>query len=275
MMPTAPCHLAQGLMATIMVAWPAAVRAQDEAGPVTPDAPAAAAEPDEPDETIYVEDQAVLRARAEVGLSLRELGYERKTVRHGREIYVNEDPWKPQVLVDDDGWMLVRRAPPSFGKPDLPGIWSGPLGYLVCLAAPTSCIHIGGWIVTKRRLQWQEYAVVEQSRDSMERYQEAVIARNLRLRTGEELPALLEALWERGEHPAGGPPLPTPAARRAALLDLWATRTCNEWGDEVREVVRLYLQYEVQASTTPFTAEEIAAANARRSCEQELVIEGL
>lgn len=275
------CRLvAPGSLAAVVLAGCLAaplVWAQDEEP--TPVAPGAEPPPgeveEEPDEIIYVDDQAVIRARAEVGLSLRELGYQRKRVRNGREIYVNADPWKPQVVVDDDGWMLVRRAPPSFGKPDLPGIWGGPLGYLVCVANPTACIHIGGWVVTKHKLQWQEYAVVEQSREPMDRYQQAILTRALRKRTGEELPNQLEALWMRGELPGGGAPLETPEARRVALLDLWTSRTCTDWGDEVREVVRLYMQYEVQASPTPFTAEEIRAANARRSCPQELVIEGL
>jgi hypothetical protein len=233
------------------------------------------ADPEEPDEVIYVDDQAVLRARAELGLALRDLGYHRKRVRNGREIYVNEDPWKPQVLVDDDGWMLIRRAPPSFGKPDLPGIWGGPLGYLVCVANPTACIHIGGWIVSKRKLGWQEHEVVEHVRGRADAYQQAILDRALRVRTDEELPAQLDALWHDGQPPAGGPILATPAERRAALLDRGATRTCTDWGDEVREVVRLYMQLEVQPGPAPFTADEIRAANARRSCPAELVIEGL
>ncbi|MFH1468976.1 MAG: hypothetical protein ABIO70_31610 [Pseudomonadota bacterium] len=286
-MPVARHLLARGLLAATLAVSPGAVRAQDAQAP--PEATPAGAEEapvtapvgqpvpayDAPDETIYVEDQAVIRARAEVGLALRELGYDRKRVRNGREVYTNADPWKPQVLVDDDGWMLVRRAPPSFGKPDMPGIWGGPLGYLVCVAAPTSCIHIGGWVVSKHKLGWAEHEVVEQSRASMDNYQQALLARNLRRRTGEELPSLLEALWEHGESPASDTLLETPEARRAALLDLWATRTCTDWGDEAREVVRLFMQYEVQESATPFTREEIGAANARRSCLQELVIEGL
>jgi hypothetical protein len=248
----------------------------DEATEQQGEQPAPEASADEsPDEVIYVDDQAVIRARQEVGLALRDMGYQRKRVRNGREVFVNEIPWKPQVVVDDDGWMVVRRAPPSVGKPDLPGIWSGPLGYLVCVANPTACVHIGGWVISERKLAWHKEAVVSYTHPTMERYEDALVDRAFGRRTGQEVPEALAALWERGTPIEGDGVMESYEERRMAIIALWTSRNCNEWGAAVREVVHDFMQYEVQESEHPFTADEVALANLARRCEEPLIIDGL
>ncbi len=261
------------LLTLACLLWSGLALAQDT-GLEDPGQPAAAYE-DQPDEVLYVDDQAVIRARQELGLALREMGYSRKRVRNGREIYVNQVPWKPQVVVDDDGWMLVRRAPPSLGKPDLPGIWGGPLGYLVCLANPTACIHIGGWVISERKLAWHKQAVVEHADPPLGRYEDALIQRAFNDHTGEELPSALEALWEHGLPLSGQTPLPSYPERRAALLEHWLSRSCNDWGEAVQQVLQDFMSYEVQQGPYPFTTQELAAANAQRRCEARLVIQGV
>jgi tetratricopeptide (TPR) repeat protein len=87
-----------------------------------------------------------------------------------------------------------------------------------------------------------------------------------------EIPAGLEALWREGLPPAGGEPLETPEARRAALLEWWVTRTCTPEGDLVREVIARYLATEVQPSPWPVTPEELLAVNARRTCADPLLL---
>jgi hypothetical protein len=243
--------------------------------PVDVEAPAAESEaPPDPDEVIYVDEQAVIRARQELGFALRDMGYQRKRVRNGREIYVNEIPWKPQVVVDDDGWMVVRRAPPSVGKPDLPGIWSGPLGYLVCVANPTACVHIGGWVISERKLAWHKHAVVEHTEPTMGVYEDALIARAFLQRTGEEIPEALIAVWERGQPIEGEGTLESHAERRAAVLEFWITRTCSDWGQAARQVTEDFIRYEIQESAHPFTAAELAEVNARRTCQEPLIFDG-
>jgi len=226
------------------------------------------------DEVIYVDDAAVIRARQEVGFALRDMGYQRKRTRNGREIYVNEIPWKPQVVVDDDGWMVVRRAPPTVGKPDLPGIWGGPLGYLVCVANPTACVHIGGWVISERKLAWHKEAVVSHIEPTMGRYEDAIIDHAFGRRVGEDVPEALIGLWERGEPFVGEQILETPAERRAALIEFWKSRTCNEWGAAVRQVALDFMVYEVHDSEHPFTAAEIEAANRDLTCQEPLQIHG-
>lgn len=268
------------VIAAALLAWCSFAQAQDDA-PVSEPEPSEPAQgeqaPEEsvPDETIYVGDQAVQKAREEVGLALRELGYKKKRNRKGVEIYVNEAPWKPQVLVDDDGWLVVRRAPPTVGKPDLPGVWGGPLGYLVCVVNPTACIHIGGIVVSPRKLAWQKEEVVRHLQPTMGRYEDALVERAFHVRTGQEVPDALIDLWEHGVPLEGEEALLTHEARRAALLELWASRNCNEWGEAVRDVVRDFLVYEVQAGDHPLLGSEVALANLRRRCEEPLIIEGL
>jgi len=266
-----------------LLAWPWVPWAQDvesdgdtpvDAAPELPDEPPGALEPelDEPDEIFYVDDQDVIRTRAELGLALRDLGYQRKRTRNGREIYVNEVPWKPQVVVDDDGWMVVRRAPPSFGKPDLPGIWDGPLGYLVCVANPTACVHIGGWVISERKLAWHKEAVVTHTVPTMDRYEDALVDRAFHHRTGQEIPEGLILLWEQGIPLEGDVILETHAQRRAALVTFWESRNCNTWGRAARTVARDFMQYEVQDSDHPFTVAEIDAANGNPHCQEPLEV---
>ncbi len=268
----------------VCLLWHASVDAQElepGADPARGDAaagesPTVGAEPeadDEPDEVLYVDDQAVIRARQELGFALRDMGYQRHRVRNGREIYVNEIPWKPQVVVDDDGWMVIRRAPPSFGKPELPGIWSGPLGYLVCVANPTACVHIGGWVISERKLAWHKEAVVDHTQVTMGNYEDAIIARALVRRTGQEVPDALVALWEHGTPFEGEGLVATHAERRAAMLGLWSSRNCNEWGDAVRAVVEDFMRYEVQQSSHPFTPDELARANEASRCDAPLILD--
>jgi hypothetical protein len=79
------------------------------------------------------------------------------------------------------------------------------------------------------------------------------------------LPGRLDALWEQGAPLEGDQVLETPEARRAAVLDYWATRADTPHGQQVCQVVELWLSRVVQTSQHPFTAEEAEAANARRS----------
>jgi hypothetical protein len=84
--------------------------------------------------------------------------------------------------------------------------------------------------------------------------------------TAEALAALearLVDLWVDGIG-LGRESLPTPAARRAALLDYWATRTDTPEGRAAMRIVEAFLRNRVQTSADPVTADEAAAAAARR-----------
>lgn len=78
----------------------------------------------------------------------------------------------------------------------------------------------------------------------------------------QKLPARLDALWSEGAALGDGPPLATPGDRRAAVLELWATRADTPEGEAVRRAVEAWLGAVVQASPHPVTAEERRAAEA-------------
>jgi hypothetical protein len=229
----------------------------------------------EPGMTIWVfEDGEVKRTREEVGLALRDLGYRRRKTQNGRDVYSNADPWKPWVYVDDDGWMMMRRAPVTFGKPEgLPGIWRGPLGYLVCVVTPTACIRIGGQVVSRKKLRPSKVEVLETIGPAMRRYENAVVERAMKERVDVVVPQALDALWNDGVPLSGDGKIDGFEARRAAVLDFWLGRADDGYGDRVREVVELWCRNTVQSSDQPFTPAEIGDAKARRTCTRP--IEGL
>ena len=223
-----------------------------------------------PDETIYVYDQVVARTKQELEYALRDMGYDKVRASDGRQVFVSEVPWRPQVILDDDAWIRVKRAPVQFGKPELPGIGRGPLGYAVCIVAPTSCVRVGGIVVSKRKLQWAKTEVVEGIQPSLLAYENAVVERAMASRTGDEVPTALDLLWEQGVPLVGEGTLPDVDQRKAALATFWLERADNAYGDRVRVVVENFVNAVVQTSDAPFTADEVAAINARRTCLRRL-----
>jgi hypothetical protein len=252
--------------------------AGSDAPPAAPATEASVSEdqgpPTEAGMTIWVfEDGEVKRTREEVGIALRDLGYHKRKTANGRDVYANEDPWKPWVYVDDDGWMMMRRAPVTVSKPPLPGIWAGPLGWLVCVPFPTACVHVGGQVVSRAKLHPQKVEVIETIGPAMDHYQSAIVERAMKARVDVTVPQALDALWTDGVPFSGEGRLESWAERRAAIVDFWLGRADDGYGDRVREVVELWSRNTIQAGDEPFTTQEIADAAARRTCTRP--IEGL
>lgn len=226
-------------------------------------------------ETIIVTDEAEVRRRQEQLVeSLEELGYKKKRGRDGRTVYVTDTPWEPKVIVDDDGWMIMRRRPIVLTDPDLPEHWwfsDTPLEYLSCVVAPQLCVRLGGLVVSKKKLGHKKSAVVAASEDELRAWGDAIADRALSQRIYEELPAELDRIWYEGVS-AEGEPIGGPRERRARILELWLSRTDNRWGDAARGAIEAYMEFVIQESGEPYTAEEIEAANARRTCRRALVL---
>jgi len=223
-------------------------------------------------ETIIVTDESeVAAARLELTEALTRSGYEKKRARGGRTVYVAEAPWKPKVIVDEDGWMLMRRRPVVLTRPDLPDVWFAdtPLEYLTCVVAPPLCVRIGGLVISDRKLNHRKAEIMAHAGDELNAWSEAKASLYAQTRLFEELPAALDTVWYEGLTPEGES-LPGVAERKAWILELWMTRTDNDWGDAARGVVEDFMAYVIQASNEPFTEAEIAAANARRTCRREL-----
>ncbi len=226
-------------------------------------------------ETIIVTDEAEVRRRQEQLVeSLEELGYKKKRGRDGRTVYVTDTPWEPKVIVDDDGWMIIRRRPIVLTDPDLPDHWwfsDTPLEYLSCVVAPQLCVRLGGLVISKKKLGHRKAAVVAASEDELRAWGDAIADRALSQRIYEELPAELDRIWYEGVG-ADGEPIGGPRERRERILELWLSRTDNRWGDAARGAIEAYMEFVIQESGEPYTAEEIEAANARRTCRRPLVL---
>ncbi len=247
--------------------------------PVTPDAgveeteepgPEGYADPYAPgEEVLVVGDAAVVKARHEITRSLAEQGYEPKRRRDGVTVYLHPIPYKPKVMVYDDGFVVLRRrgftyTPPEVG--DVPrGLEIG-LRTTLCIVAPIYCFHAPGLVMSRSRLEQQKERVVEQVEDEVRAYNDALASRALGARLL-QVAELLDSIWLQGQHTDTGQ-----VERRAALLAFWESRADNEYGDHVRVLVEDYMNFEVQASPFPFTDAEVAETNRTRTCQRELVL---
>jgi len=226
-------------------------------------------------DTIVVTDEAeVKRRQQEVINELRDLGYKAKRDRNGRTVYVHDVPWKPKVIMDDDGWMVLKRRRVVLTDPDLPDHWwfsDTPVEYITCVVAPHLCIRMGGMFISERKLMHHKAAVVNTTQDEMREWGDAIADHSLTERIYTELPEQLDQVWYQGVGPEGEV-LTSWEERRRWILDLWVTRTDNHWGDATREAIEGYMIYVIQDSNEPYTAAEVDDANARKTCLRELVL---
>ena len=238
--------------------------------PVAPERPAEAAPgAPAPGEIIVYGDLEIARARADVIRDLKALGYKGGKRKDGYTLYRPESPWRPSVRVYDDGFIVLKRTPPRFMPPGDP---NKKINYLWCVPPFTPmCLRIGGVVVSKRKLQPQKARVANALEPELRDWRAAVAAKALAERVGETLPDQLDALWGEGVSPdPSAPRVVSPTDRRAAILELWRSRTCTPEGAQVREVVALFLAFEVQASPFPVTRAEASAAQAGNLCGARL-----
>jgi len=228
------------------------------------DAPASEAAPpaDEPpgeEITVYGEAE-VKRTRAALEALIVDQGYQEGKQRDGKTIFRPEIPWKPTVVVYDEGFMELKRSPVRWMHP---GKQDRPLNNLWCLPPFTPmCVRIGGQVVAESKLTPQKSKVLDEVHEQSEAWRQAIVDQATWTRVNEEVPTLVQATWDQGQPLEGdGPPLEDQAARRRALLDFWASRSDTREGDMVAQVVADFVVEEVQSSRWPVTAEELADAN--------------
>lgn len=207
--------------------------------------------------------QEVLRRRAELYEALVREGYVRRLRRDERTVFLSEDPWKPRVIVHDDGWVYFKREPPRLHAPGRSFTDQGsPAAYLLCIIAPTSCLSVGGWLVSPRKMGAVTANVMDSTRDKVRAMNDAVARRELGHRLNQDIPNDLEAIWSRTEL--------APEDRHVLLYAYWDTRTDTPEGNAAKGAIEAFLRGVVQQSDTPFTADELAAMNARRESVQIL-----
>lgn len=267
------------LAGLVLLSWAAFAQEPEPEPPAAPPGDAAPAAPDmelEVDSEIVVfGDLQVAARRAELDRGLRAQGYRMGIRKDGKTVYRPEAPWKPTVVVYDDGFVRLKRSPVRFEPPGHQA-GSNKLRYLWCLPPFTPmCLRIGGQVVSKRKLEPQKAQVLTATHPQVGAWREALVGRAMSRKVGTELPDRLDQLWATGRPLEGeGPLLTAPADRRAAILAHWSNRTCTPEGDAVADVLALFLEYEVQESEAPVSAEEQAAANAAQRCSRRLALVG-
>lgn len=226
-------------------------------------------------EIIVTDERAVQEARQVVDEELREMGYTKTRRRDDRTVYLHETGWRNKVIVHDDGWMYMRKRPPHIKKPEKAGAWWDGVPvveWTPCLVAPFACVSVGTLGVRPKLVEQDKERVVESAGRDVVAFADAIAGRELAIKVFEVIPERLDAIWYEGVDPERSVSYPTPEERRRAILEFWISRTDNEYGDAVRVAVEQYMLYEIQTSATPYTADEIAWANATRRCERELLL---
>ena len=223
-----------------------------------------------PNETMIVEDERVARTREELENTILDLGYSIKRQEDGRTVYRPDVAWHPTIVVDDDGFVILRRSPVRFSTPQTLDPGSRALMWAFCPIMWNLCVHTGGQVVSKAKLDGKKGAADAQTNPQRIAWGDALHDRGQARRMA-ELPAALDQLWSEGVQidAPGAPPLPTPPERKAALVAFWATRADTPEGDEVRALVRDFLLYEVSASPWPVTDADRALARAQCRCEPD------
>ncbi len=223
------------------------------------------------DEIVVYADYVVEQARREVVQDLKQEGYTVTIERDDVTIYRHPDPWKGDVHMHDDGWMVIRRQPLQFRPPNAGSAKQASAGsWLYCIWVP-ACVKVGGVVVSKRKFDAQRGRTYGSAMPEVRDWGDRIADRATKERT-DELPDHLEDLWNHGQPlpGRGGKTLTTVAERKEALLDFWNSRADNTWGDRVRVTVEGFMRGVVQYSDDPFTKAEIAAFNAQRNCARVL-----
>jgi hypothetical protein len=226
-------------------------------------------------EIVVYGDAMVDKARRQLIYDLQQMGYT-DVVDKGDYVRLrNEDVWKGEIHLYDDGWIRMKRQPVRLKSPDLGRIAEegSALSWASCLLYPPMCVRTGGQLLSRRKwmgVQGETLETVQGDAQNLgDRVADAAVDERIN-----ELPARLEALWTEGVPlEDGAAPMPTMEQRKAAILAFWDSRTDTIWGDRVRVAVEAFVRAEVQTTPWGFTPQEVAAFNATRHCERALDLE--
>lgn len=232
-----------------------AASAQDEPAP----------ELEAPEEIVVYGELQVTKARAAVVQQLTDMGYDAEVIDRGNAVvYRHHDPWKGEVVLYDDGWMQVKRQPMYVEGRQMP--WARrntPLAWAGCVLWPWLCVRMGGALYGERKWRQVEddsvYLLDPKVRNLGDKIADLATGT-----TVDGLPDRLQLLWDRGiplTSPSD-PLLATPAERRRAIFEYWASRTDTAWGDQVRDAVEAFCMGVVQRSDDPYTPDELATLRA-------------
>ncbi len=233
-----------------------------EPAPVSPAPPAAPAAEEEEEaplpgaEVTIFSVPEVARARDALVQQLRAEGYRRSERKDGYTIYHHDAPYRPQVVLHDDGWIQVRRERIRIHAPGRRFANEGsPLEYLWCatIIALPYCISPGGQLISKTKLEAFKEEVFDATQVEVRQLNNAVAGHAMEQRLSRDIPAQLEGIWRDGSLPI--------QTRKDRILALWDTRTDTPEGDAAREAIENFMAAVIQTSATPYTAAELEAFN--------------
>jgi hypothetical protein len=219
---------------------------------------------EDPYEIVVWGELAIRQARSDLVRSMEELGWRAAGPgRDGDLVFRPPRSWMGRGRFTREGSLIFGRPVLAFG-----GVAASPTadasdGALDRTYASGST-QAKLWVLPARRLTDRvQAAVADQVAPQVEAYQ--AILRASRFQDALALlPQRLDALWRSGDPLVPGVTLETPEQRRAAVLDLWATRGDTPEGLEIAEAIETWLRETVQPTAHPVTPAERVEAEERR-----------
>lgn len=215
------------------------------------------------EEVIVIGEQQVRAARDEVVRTLEAEGWGSRRKRDGRVVFRGPEPWMGRALLSPGGDLeFVIPAMAWQGlDPQEDGYSTSADDHGYRTPTATGSFQIAPEAKKVRAVHDHIRAL---SAPQVRRYQDLVRQRAFS-RKLMGLPDQLDALWSRGVPLAGVDKIEGAGARRAAVLDYWATRAETAEGARMMKEVARWLRGVVQDSDTPITPAEAAEAEARRT----------
>jgi len=210
---------------------------------------------------IVIGQQQVRAARDAVIREMEALGWKTRRKRDGRVMMRGPQTWMGKMILNPNGVVDFTTPAISFGGPTGVDVdyEDNPRGNMDPQTG-SSGIAIG--------FDGQKKAAAVQAEiraavaDDLAHWQDMIRKRGFG-RMIENLPDRLDAVWTKGEALDGGS-VDTPEAKRASVLDYWASRTDTPEGRLVMRTIEIWLRQVVMNSDHPVTREEAAAAESAR-----------
>lgn len=230
----------------------------------------------EVDEEVTVWGTAAIRqARDRLILRMIRSGWEPKARREdGTVVFKGPESWMGAAMITPDGLLDFRRNIVSVGRQyDVqlpPGAQSAMQDRAQLSDAGST--RMGGITgpASKRKLAGVRAELQREVEDDL-RHMRRVLSETALQEKMAALPDKLDRLWREGLPLRGTELISSPAERRAAVVEYWATRPDSRDGRMAQRVVADWVSQVVQNSAHPFTAEELRQASRRRPESPPLV----
>lgn len=242
-----------------------AALAQD--GPATPEAPAEApAAAESADVVLVVSERMVAERKAAVIDGMKGLGWKPRDLARGVVKFRAPKVWMGNARLYpsgdmDFGFAAVTPVPPAAA--------SLPYDASAATKTPPLAPNLAARVASpsRKKVHGAQIETMETVEPLVLSYRQAIYARAHTERM-QELPGELSAIWEDR---VPGHAMPTYAERRAAIVELWATRADTPEGADVMRGIEAFVRAEIEEGPNAFTPEELAAAAARREDGRQLV----